>query len=237
MDMTRTRPTVWSAVALLLTVACGSSGNVVSQPPGVPPRPETVSVAEPGGNAHDAHWAAMDRELKEPWGDRNDTDNQLFVPLPDPDHWKRVRYWGVEHFLGFRYGDEHHVIAIAFVQDVEPGTPTDSKTCLKRFEAWARAQAKGYEPTLSAIGERESRWRGKPLHIRFVDGYADLGFTRREFSAAWASYPAYPDACLTYAVAVPWRSQPELAKQVRDRFLTQAFERVNPLTPTRPVRQ
>jgi hypothetical protein len=234
--MTRTASTALLAVALTGTAACGSSATV-TQPPGAPPKPETVTVAEPGGDAHDAHWAALERELAEPWGERNDKDNQLFLPLPDISHWKRVRYWGVEHFLGFRYGDEHHVIAIAFVQDVEPGTPTDSKTCLKQFESWARDRSKGYEPTLEAIGERESRWRGKPLHIRFVDGHADVGFSRKSFSAAWAAYPAYPDACLIYVVAVPWRSQPELAKQVRDRFLMEGFEQVNPLTPEKPVRK
>lgn len=234
--MTRTTTTALTVVALVGTVSCGSSA-VATQPPGAPPKPETITVAEPGGDAHDAHWAALDRELKEPWGERNDKDNQLFLPLPDVEHWKRVRYWGVEHFLGFRYGDDHHIIAVAFVQDVEPGTPTDSKTCLRRFEAWARAQAKGFEPKLEAIGERESRWRDKPLHVRFVDGYADVGFSRKSFSAAWAAYPAYPDACLIYAVAVPWRSQPELAKQVRDRFLMEGFERVNPLTPEKPLRK
>lgn len=234
--MTRTRFTVSSAVALLGTVACGSSATN-SQPPGVPPAPQTVTVAEPGGDAHDPHWAALGRAVEEPWGERSDKDNQLLVPLPDTPKWKRVRYWGVEHFLGFRYGDDHHVVAIAFVQEVEPSGVVDSRRCLKQFESWARAQAKGYTPKLDAVGERTARWRDKPLAIRFVDGYSDFGFSRKSFSAAWAAYPAYPDACLVYAVAVPWRGQPELARRVRDRFLTEAFERVNPLTPTRPYRK
>jgi len=234
--MTRTPLTVLCVAALGGTVACGSS-STKTRPPFVPPKPETVTVAEPGGNARDQHWAALSREISEPWGERNDKDNQLFVPLPDAAKWKRVRYWGVEHFLGFRYGDDHHVIAIAFVQDVEKGTSTDSKTCLKHFESWAREQSKSYDSKMEVVGERNTKWRGQPLTIRFVDGYADVGFSRKQFSAAWAAYPAYPDACLVYAVAVPWRTQPELARQLRDRFLTEAFERVNPLTPTRPYRK
>lgn len=233
--MTRTVSTVLPALALFGTVACGSSA--VTQPPGAPPKPETITVAEPGGDAHDPHWAALERELSEPWGQRNDKDDQLFLPLPDWEKWKRVRYWGVDHFLGFRYGDDHHVIALGFVQDVEPGTPTDAKTCMRRFEGWARTQSKSYEPKLESIGERETRWRDKPISIRFVDGYADVAFTRKHFSAAWAAYPAYSDACLIFAVAVPWRTQPELAKKVRDRFLVEAFEKVNPLTPTKPTRK
>jgi hypothetical protein len=214
---------------------CASAGG--TRPPGAPPKPETVTVAEPGGDALDTHWAALTRALAEPWGRRDDKDHQLFLPLPDGGKWKRVRYWGVEHFVGFRYGDEHHVIALAFVQDVEAGAATDSKSCLKRFESWARTRAKTYEPKLESIGERESRWRDQPISIRFVDGYADVAFTRKHFSAAWAAYPAYPDACLVYAVAVPWRTQPELAKKVRDRFLLEAFEKVDALTPAKPVRK
>src|SRR5690606_3693419 len=96
----------WGAVVLLLTAACGSSG--VTQPPGAPPSPHTVTVAEPGGDAHDPHKAALERQLKEPWGARNDKDDQLHAPTPDWQNWKRVRYWGVDHFTGFRYGDDHH---------------------------------------------------------------------------------------------------------------------------------
>lgn len=217
-------------------VGCGSS-STHTQPPGTPPRPTTVTVAEPGGDAHDPHWAALQRQLSEAWGERNDKDNQLLVPLPDIEKWKRVRYWGVDHFLGFRYGDDHHVLAIAFVQEVEPGVAVESRTCIRRFELWARQKSKSFEPKLDAIGERVSKWRDKPLLIHFVDGYADVGFSRREFSAAWAAYPAYPDACLIYAVAVPWRDHPAEARKVRDRFLTEAFERVNPITPTRAVRK
>lgn len=220
----------------LVVLACGSTGTA-TQPPGAPPRPATITVAEPGGDAHDPHLAALARQLSEPWGERSDKDNQLLLPLPDTPKWKRVRYWGVEHFLGFRYGDEHHVIALAFVQDVEPGTPTDSRTCVRRFEAWARERSKTFGPKLDSIGERQSKWRDKPLVIHFVDGYADVGFSRREFSSAWAGYPAYPDACLVFAVAVPWREGGEQARKVRDRFLTEAFERVNPLTATKAVRK
>lgn len=235
--MTRTPVVVPCAVALLGTMACGSSAQVQTQPPGRPPKPATVTVAEPGGDAHDPHLAALDRQLGEPWGERNDKDDQIYLPLPDAGHWKRVRYWGVEHFLGFRYGDDHYAVAVAFVQTLPAGASNDSRACIKRFEGWARPQTKGHDVDLGPIGVRESKWRDQPLTIKFVDGHADVGFSRRSFSAAWAAYPAYPDACLVFAVAVPWREQPEAARRVRDRFLTEAFERVRPLTPSAPVRK
>ena len=38
-------------------------------------------------------------------------------------------------------------------------------------------------------------------------------------------------------MAVPWRDHPELAKQVRDRWVNEAFSQVDPRTPTHAVRQ
>lgn len=233
--MIRTPTTALSAVVLLTAVACGSSSQ--SKPPGAPPTPQTITVAQPGGDAHDPHWAALNRQLTEPWGARNDKDDQLHVPTPDWEKWKRVRYWGVEHFTGFRYGDDHHVIAIVFVQDIEPGEDNDSRACLRRFESWVRPQIKNFEVKLGPIGVRETGWREHKVLVQFVDGWVDTGFSRKEFSAAWAAYPAYPDACLIYAMAVPWRDQAELAKQVRDRWVGEGFQRMNPLTPARPFRK
>src|SRR6478609_6760032 len=54
-----------------------------------PPSPESVTIKEPGGDAADPEEAALFRQLDEPWGPRNDKDDQLLVPLPDAAHWKR----------------------------------------------------------------------------------------------------------------------------------------------------
>ena len=162
------------------------------QPPGKPPAPRTVSVAEPGGDAHDPHEAALLRQLNEPWGRRNDRDDQVHVPTPDWEHWKRVRYWGVEHFAGWRYGDDHHVIALLFVHDVPPGETNDSASCLKRFDAWASPQVRAYEVQLEPGGMKRDKWRDQPIVIKWIDGHVDLGFRRRFFSAAWTALPRVP---------------------------------------------
>jgi hypothetical protein len=221
-------------VLLGLATATGCGSSPQRQPPGLPPTPASISVAEPGGDAFDPSGAALERLLEARWGRRGDKDNQLRVPLLDWRHWKRVRYWGVEHFLGFRYGDEHHALAISIVLD--EADPSDSGACLRRFEAWARPQLRGFEFELEPAVTRESSWKGKPLVVRATDGYVDFALKRHEFSAAWASYAAYPDACLVYAIAVPWGDHPELARKVRDRFFEEAFERVRPLTKVRPTR-
>ncbi len=57
------RPSAFVFSAVLLA-GCGSS--VQTQPPGKPPTPASVTVTEPGGDAHDAHWAALTRQLEAP---------------------------------------------------------------------------------------------------------------------------------------------------------------------------
>jgi hypothetical protein len=217
----------------LMLCACGSSP--VRQPPGAPPTPTSISVAEPGGDSADPHAAALLRQLSEPWGARNDKDDQVHVPTPDWEHWKRVRFWGVDHFAGWRYGGDHHVVAILLVRDGERGD--DSRACLRRFELDARTRLNAYDVRLGRASERSTLWREMPISVRSVDGSLALGFSRREFSAAWAAYPAYPDTCLVYAMAVPWDTQPELARRVRDRWAAEAFQRLDALTTTRPYRR
>ncbi|HMJ12398.1 MAG TPA: hypothetical protein VK524_13330 [Polyangiaceae bacterium] len=221
------------AVGGLLLGGCGSSP--VRQPAGAPPTPASISVAEPGGDASDTHEAALLRQLMEPWGARNDKDDQVHVPTPDWENWKRVRFWGIEHFAGFRYGAEHHVVSILLVQDAEPGD--DSRDCLRRFELDARKRLSAYDVKLGRASERETLWRNIPISVRSVDGSLALGFSRREFSAAWAAYPAYPNACLVYAMAVPWDTRAELARRVRDRWAAEGFQRLHTLTSTRPYRR
>ena len=207
------------------------------QPPGAPPSPSSVSREEPGGDAHDPHAAALRRQLSEPWGFRRDKDHQLIIPLADPAHHKRVRFWAVDHFLGFRYGKDYHVLNVVFVQDVPEGTPTDSRTCIRQAEKWGRPQLRGFEVKLRQFGTLERKWRRHEIVVKTVDGYVDFGLERREFSAAYAAYPAYPGACLVFAIAVPWREHEKLAKQVRDRWVDEGVPRVIPLTKTRPYRK
>lgn len=220
----------------LLVVGCGAAAP--RQPPGKAPQPQTVTRAEPGGDAHDPHFAALQRQLQTTWGARNDKDDQIHAPTPDWKNWKRVRYWGVQHFTGFRYGDDHHVMAVVFVHSVEEGDSTDSASCMSRFEAWARPQLREYEVHLGPIRTKQQRWRGRDMLVKQLDGYVDLALERKFVSVAWVAYPeAYPDACLIYSVVVPWRGHQELAQRVRDRWVREGFRRMRPLTPTRPFRQ
>jgi hypothetical protein len=223
-------------------VAASSSGgaadtSVAAKPRPRPPTPESVTIKQPGGDAEDPQQAALLRLIETEWGVRSDKDDQLLAPLPDRQHWKRVRYWGVEHFVGFRYGNDHHALVIGFVQDVPDGTAVTTDTCMRRFEAWGRPQTRPFAVKFSPFQVSHQRWRDQRLEVHAVDGEFAAGFSTTHFSAAWAAYPAYRDACLVYAVAVPWRNHPELARQARDRFVTEGFTQLAAATEAKPVRK
>ena len=223
-------------VLAVAMVGCGGHSSPQTKPPGAPPTPTSVNLQHPGGDAADPHEAALNRLLTEPWGERGDKDEQLHIALPDAENWKRVRYWGVQHFLGFRYGKQHHALVVLFVQQVEEQQPT-SEDCLRHFDAWGRPLIKPFDVDFGQFHPHHSKFHGRSLVTLAVDGKLSLGFSRPEFSAAWAAYSLYPKACLISAVAVPWRSTPELAQKVRDRFVEEAFVQLKPLTEAAPTRK
>ena len=211
-----------------------SSAQPVVAPPA--PTPTSVTRAAPGGDSADPHGAALQRLLQEPWGARSDRDQQLVVALPDAENWKRVRYWGVEHFLGFRYGSDHHAMVIVFVQEAPEEQPS-SEQCLRRFEAWGRPQIQPFQVDFDPFKPHHDKFRGKSLIALSVDGQLNWGFGRPQFSAAWAAYSLYPHTCLVSAVGVPWRGNEALAAQVRDRFVTEGFAKLEPVSQVRPERK
>ena len=245
----RGNPFAHSGLALLpflLLAACGASpppqlAQAAQQPAPLKaapaPTPATVTVKEPGGDAVDPHEAALERLLSAPWGLRTDKADQVSVPMPDSDNWKRVRYYGVDHYVGFRYGDEHHAMLIAFVQELPAGTPMKSDTCVRSFEAWGLPQTHAFDVKFSPFESHLGKWQSQILESRSVDGKVNLGFEAAEFSGAWAAYPSYKDACLVLAVAVPWRDHPELAQKLRDRFVSEGFPRLAVASDVRPVRK
>ena len=223
-------------VPALLGLACGGRAQTPKPAQAAIPTPATVTVKEPGGDAQDPHAAALERLANAPWGTRNDRDAQLNVPLPDSDNWKRVRYFGVEHFVGFRYGDDHHAMVIAFTRPLPAGTQMKSDTCMRSFEAWGLPQTHPFDVKFSPFETNLGKWQGKILESRMVDGRLNLGFSSSEFSGAWAAYPAYADGCLVLAVAVPWREHKELAQKLRDRWVSEGFPLAVVASDVRPER-
>jgi hypothetical protein len=221
----------------LLAAGCASTPSTPRQPPGRPPTPASVTKNEPGGDADDPHRAALERMLGEPWGSRNDRDDQVVAPLPDATKWRRIRYYGFDHLAGFRYGKTYHAVGAVAVQNMPAGTPVRSETCLAEFEAWARPQLKGLDVRFEPFRTKLARWRDQTLVIQSMDGFVSWGISSTEFSAAWAAYPAYKDACIIYAVAVAWRDSKELAQKVRDRYVEEGFANLQALTEEKAFRR
>lgn len=186
---------------------------------------------------HDQHWFALQRMLSERIGRRPDRDDQLLVPLPDAGNWKRVRFWLIDHFTGFRYGDDLNAVNVVLVQDVEPGVKPTAESCMKQAERWARPQMQSFDVRMGPIQSRKAEWRGEEIPVRTADALVDYGFGPMQFSAAWAAYPAYTNACLIYAFAVPWGEHRELAQQVRERWIEDGLRKIKPLTDERPYRK
>jgi hypothetical protein len=241
------------ALALSLLVACGGNQSEPKSPASskAPPPASTAPGADtkgdaanpsaapidPAANARDPHEAALLTLLAAPWGARNDRDDTVHAPTPDWERWRRVRFFGLDHFTGFKYRKEHDVVAAVFIQDMPPGTPVKSETCMRRFEAWGRPQIKPFDVKFSPFSVKFTKWRNQPLMISSVDGALNVGLSRVEFSGAWAAFPAYPNACLIYAVGVPWQGHADLAKKLRDRWVEEGFVYMNPLTVERPYRK
>ena len=223
-----------SLPALLAVLACST---VQRQPPGAPPTRSSITVEDPGGDAADPEAAALTRQLRLPMGWAEDKDGELRVPMPDPANYKRVRYWAIEHFTGFRYGSDYHVMNVVLVQDLPADETHDSETCLRRAEKWGHPTLRTFEVKLGQAESAETTWQKQEVHVRSVDGYLDFGGERRRFSAAYAAYAAYPDACLVFGMAVPWGQHEDLAKQVRDRWVKDAVPRIRPMTKEKPVRK
>ena len=62
---------------------------------------------------------------------------QFHVPMPDWQQWRRVTFFGMPTFAGFRYGDEHHAVMGIWVRENAGGAKLSPAECLDRFESWA----------------------------------------------------------------------------------------------------
>jgi len=202
----------------------------------VMPSPDSVEQDEPGGDAPDEHAAALARLVTLPFGWASDKDDQVRIMLPDSGMWKRVRYRGFEHLTGFRYGGNHHAISVVIVHDTRQGRAPTSESCMRYAETLARPRAHTLSVQTQPIVETTFQWRGKPLLVHSTDGEFPFGFRRIGFAAAWVAFPAYESACLYQAFGVKYEGHPELARQLRDRWVAEAATQVDIRTTTKPYR-
>jgi len=175
------------------------------------------------------HRSALERQLAAGWGWGADKDHQVRVPLPDWQNWQRVRLFGIEHLAAFRYTKQHHTLTAVFTVETTAQRPS-SLSCMDTFERRGKPELLRHGVHLAPISETASRWDQKPVLVHETEGRVTFLFSRYEFSAAWTAYPAYDHGCLVYATVVLWDGQPELARQLLDRFVAEGVGQVRPLT-------
>lgn len=238
---------LWPTVMLALVCAACSTAAAAT----APPRPLVAPTSPPkddgksaqGGAGGDPHSAALEQLKVAPIAARADKQNSVLVPLPDAEHWLRVRFLTVPSLVGFRYGKEHHAIVAAFVTHVDDNSVTGA--CNKSFEGWAQPWVEAFEVDVKHDVPTAFAWSPPaspppaPRKISIVDVDPVIAKTatvlaRESYAAAWAAYPAWDKACLIVGVAVPAREDEGRARLVRDRFVSQVLPKVSVTTALEP---
>ena len=207
--------------------ACGGAKGAAARGPGAP----SASAAVPSPNDAE-HEAAIARLAEAPWGMRVDKRRIFTLPLPDGGSWTHVKFWGITTLAGWRYGDDHHAVAAAFVFASKTSAAT-VESCSRRFLAWGRARAEAFDLNIGEPRVDVVPWLGAPadvaaeanVRIYVMDAERRSVFGVARYPSAFAVYPAWKDACLVIGVSVPGDDAP-LADVVRDRLVRDALPAV-----------
>jgi hypothetical protein len=221
---------------LLLAIFAGCHAAPPPKTPVRPPTPASITREEPGGDSNDPHAAALQRLVSDAWGWRNDKDDVLHVPLPDAQNWRRVRYIGVPSFVGFRYGDAHHAVNAVWVRAAENGRAAPD-ACLASFEDWGGPTARSFSVAITPGTVSRAPWTDREVVIKSVDAEINTLFANKSYRAAYGAYAMWPGTCTIFGVAVPVRGSPELAAAVRDRYIREAFSRMEQRSSQAPALQ
>src|SRR5262245_17643501 len=233
-----TRPSLGVVVlSSMLLVGCStaSAATQPSRPVAAASPPKDDGKAAQGGTGGTNHSAALEQLKVSPVIVKPDKQHSVLIPLPDADHWTRVRFLTLKSLVGFRYGKDHHALFAGFVTHVDDNNVQGA--CNKSFEQWAAPYIDAFEVELKHDAPLAFPWSPpvRPLEtkkIAIVDvdplhAKTATVLARESYEAAWAAYPAWgTTACLVLGVAVPVRDDPQRAKDVRDRFLRDVFPKI-----------
>lgn len=229
-------------VLALVAAGCSTaSGAHPSRPVAAASPPKDDGKQAKGGAGGGSHSAALEQLKIAPVARKHDRQRAVLVPLPDAEHWTRVRFLTLKSLVGFRYGKEHHAIFAGFVTHVDDNSVQGA--CNKSFEQMAAPWVDAFEVELEHEPPVAFPWSSpqppgppgsappvKKISIVDVDPLRAKTATvlaRESYEAAWAAYPAWGDkACLVLGVAIPARDDPERARAVRARFLEEVFPKV-----------
>jgi hypothetical protein len=210
-------------VSIVFVASACAKPAAPTQPVGAPPTPKTITAANPGGDANDPEFAALDRLSKEPWGFRRDFWNTLHVPLVDWKNWQRTRIIANPTRASFRYGKSHYAAATIWYTPMEGAN--DPEACLAKFLDYASpiAEANGIQVS-SRERLRMTQSIGaevRPIVIELLTGRLESFVGRNDYLGAVAAYQSFPGTCLVEGFAVVATNHPTLAKQIRERWVTE----------------
>lgn len=212
---------------LFVATACGKPA-APTQPAGNPPTPKTVTAANPGGDANDPEFAALDRLAKEPWGFQRDFWNTLHIPLADSQKWQRTRITGNPTRASFRYGKQHYAVATIWYTPIEGAN--DPEACMAKFIDYASPAADAYGiQVMSRERLRMTQSVGAdvlPISVELLAGRLDSLLGRNDYLGAIIAYQSFPGTCLVEGFAVVATHHPTLAKQIRDRWVSEGATRL-----------
>lgn len=200
---------------------------------GKPPTPiKTVAsnapAPAPGADTRgptSSHPDAIGHLLEAPWAARVDRRRTISLPLPDGAAWTHVKYYGISTLAGFRYGDEHHV-ALAVFSYTPQKVPATVDGCAKRLWDWGEDRARLYDVAISDPRIEQIAWPAgakTTAKIFVVDARRRSILGTKRYAAAYAVYPAWPEACLAVGFAVPEADATEDARALRDRLVRDAL--------------
>ena len=201
--------------------------------PGAPaPPPKDDGSTAQGGGGGDAHAAALEQLKVSPIVSKPDKQNSVMVPLPDGDHWTRVRFLTVPSLVGFRYGKEHHALVGGFVTHVpDNGAPG---ACMKSFEDWANPWIDAFDVEVKHEAPVAVMWHRQIVEVDSVFAKTATMASHDTYAGTYAAYPVWKNACLIVGVAVPGRDDDDRAREVRDRFAREVLPKVEVLAPEEP---
>lgn len=234
-----------SGALALGAAACSTAAAATpihTQVPAASPPRDDGQPAQ-GGSGGTVHAAALEQLKLAPTAPRPDKQNSVVVPLPDAEHWTRVKFLTLPSLVGFRYGKAHHAIVAAFVTHVDDNKVDGA--CSKSFESWAMPFVQAFEVDLKHEAPAAFAWSPPapkppaPRVVSIVDIDAVTAKTatvldRDSYAAAWAAYPAWDKACLIVGVAIPARDDEARAKAARDRFVADVLPKVTVTSAVEP---
>lgn len=136
------------------------------------PTPGSVTRDNPGGDAKNPIDAALERLLSEPVGRKVDRWRTLGTNFPDPENWKRVRFWGYPTRAGFRYGKDPH-IAVSMVSYTKAAGDDSPGACMRTFVDKAQETADLFDVAVGDVHREARTHKRGPERVDWQSAAAD----------------------------------------------------------------